>query len=308
MSAPLLVLAYNRPAHLTGLIDALRPLRPQTVLVAVDGPRRPEDRARVQATRDAVGDIDWGAEVTTRFRDRNLGLRHAVADAVSWALEQHDRVIVVEDDVAPGRAFLPYLTAMLDRFADDDTVAHVSGYHAVPAAHLTSAGGSRFTRYPESFAWGTWARAWREYDPSMGWARSASLDELNAVVGSRVGALRWRQHFADAAAERIDTWAYRWIASMWANGRRVVAPNRNLVTYTGYDTGTHTTLGAVWPELPRFEGDGAELAAGAVADDPLAERWTGRVMFGETMPGVVRGAAVSAALGVRKALRARGGR
>ncbi|MBU1586708.1 MAG: nucleotide-diphospho-sugar transferase, partial [Actinobacteria bacterium] len=117
-TTPLLLLAYNRPDKVRRLIDRLRTQRPMTIMVAVDGPKpgSPGDEAKVQAVRDAVSEIDWTDDVDTLFRPVNLGLRKAVAGAVSWALEKHGEVIVLEEDVLPGELFVPYMTRMLDRF------------------------------------------------------------------------------------------------------------------------------------------------------------------------------------------------
>ncbi len=83
---PVLLLAYNRPDLLGDLIDALRPIAPGLVYVAVDCPKPGDDAdtARVQATRDAVAGIDWTRDVRTRFRPVNVGLRASVSDAVTW--------------------------------------------------------------------------------------------------------------------------------------------------------------------------------------------------------------------------------
>lgn len=159
-TTPLLVLAYNRPEKMRNLIDALRPLAPKTLFLAVDGPRagRPGDEDRVAAVHREIERIDWPTSIETRFRTANLGLRLAVADAVSWALDAHGQAIVIEDDVLPGRHFLPYAEHMLDTHRDDLRVEHVSGYNALPPERLAGgATGSRLSIYPESFAWATWA-------------------------------------------------------------------------------------------------------------------------------------------------------
>lgn len=305
-TTPLLLLAYNRPDKVRRLIDRLRTQRPMTIMVAVDGPKpgNATDQARVQAVRDAVSEIDWTDDVDTLFRPVNLGLRKAVAGAVSWAVEKHGEVIVLEEDVLPGDLFLPYMTRMLDRFRDDSRIAHISGYNIVPQSELSSAG-SRLTHYPESIAWATWARAWAHFDDSLEWGSSVPIAELARTTGSRVSAVRWKQSFRDAATNRIGTWAYRWIASMWSRGDVVLSPNHNLVTYAGYDEGTNSALKAPWKELPLFEGELEELDDAEITFDPNAESWINRVVFGGTVVGVLKGRVVSVLLDVRKLVRAR---
>ncbi|HWL01036.1 MAG TPA: hypothetical protein VNQ52_01540 [Microbacteriaceae bacterium] len=303
-ATPVLLLAYNRADKFRSLVDRLRALKPELVLVAVDGPRatKPDDAERVAAVHAVIDEIDWGARVETLLRTENLGLRRAVAGAVDWAIGAYGRTIVIEDDALPGDHWIPWATAMLDRFADDERIAHISGYNVVPPTELDRPDApSRLTIYPESFAWATWERAWRHYDDSMAWAREAGVRDLARVTGSSMGGRRWRQQFDDAANDRISTWAYRWIATMWSKGWVALGPNRNLVSYDGYDEGTHTRTKAPWSELPLDSGPlDALLADVAPRIDARAERYTGRTVFGETAFGVAKGAVVSALLERRK--------
>ena len=305
-STPLLLLAYNRPDNVQRLIDRLRETAPQKLMVTVDGPKpsNEADAAKVAAVHKVIESIDWTDDVETRLRPVNLGLRLAVADAVTWATDAHGEVIVLEEDTLPGPHFVPYATHMLERYRDEAHVAHISGYNIVPPAQLTGTANSRFTHYPESIAWATWGRAWKAYDDSLEWGSNVSITELAAITGSRISAARWKQNFADAASGRIGTWAYRWIASMWSTGASILSPNHNLVTYAGYDEGTNSVLKAPWDELPLYDGSLEDLVSGEVDFDPKAEAWTNRRVFGGTAYGVARGVAVSAALEVRKARRA----
>jgi len=304
---PLLILAYNRPDKMAGLIDSLRATKPQLVLVVVDGPKPGDaaDAARVQAVRDAVRGIDWEAEVRTRFRPVNVGLRASVTDAVSCAVGEYGQVAVIEEDVEPGPAFLPYVEAMLERYRDDRRIAHVSGYNVVPPAQLASTTGSRLTAYPESIAWATWDRAWALYDDDLGWLQRRPAAQLRAITGRRSAAIRWLQNLRDADAGRISTWAYRWIASMWSAGALCVSPNVNLVRYVGHDEGTHTLTTASWTELPVYEGPVDALLADEPVLDRAADAWVNRVVFRGTPIGVIRGVLVTAVLALRQARRAR---
>lgn len=305
---PVLLLAYNRPEKLERLVDALRLLAPPIVYLVIDGPKAwvDGDAERVESVRAVAERIDWGATVHTRFREANVGLRRSVVDAVSWVTAEHGEVIVIEDDVVPGPLVLDYLSHMLERYRDDERVAHVSGYNVVPPEVVGHRVGSRLSAYPESFIWATWDRAWRGYDDALAWpADAADRAVLRRVVRSPWAALRWRQNFADARADRISSWAYRWIASMWSREALVVSPDVNLATYIGLDDGTHTLMTPRWRDLPLYTGPLEPLLEPASEPVPDAERWISRVVFAGTPWGVVRGIAISAALGLRQASRSR---
>jgi hypothetical protein len=253
-----------------------------------------------------VETIDWTDKVETRFRATNMGLQAAVTDAVTHAVSQSGQAVILEDDTAPGPLWIPYAQAMLDRHRNNSTIEHISGYNLVPDSVMAHPGrGSRLSRYPESFAWATWDRAWNQFDGTLDWALNASLGDLQKIVGSRAGALRWKQNFLDAEAGRISSWAYRWISSMWSRGSFVLSPNANLITYTGFDEGTHTVMKAPWNELPLFEGPLEALVDEREPQvDERVDEWVGKKVFAETLYGVTRGVAISAVLEARKRYRA----
>ena len=295
---PVLLLGYNRPQQMRGLIQSLARLKPELILLAVDGPRsnRPNDADLVRRTQELASEITWDAEIRTRFRKSNLGLRRAVVDAVTWANDEYGKVIVLEDDVRAGPQLLDFLNHNLITHQENTKVAHINGYNLVPKEHLTHPDhSSRLSIYPESYAWATWDRAWQKYDDNLTWANNASVKDIKKICGSTIGALRWKQNFGDAAAERIDTWAYRWLASMWQQNWLMVSPNRNISTYEGWRGGTHTHF------KPRYIAQEVRTLRFKNSDqnfenfelDPDADRWLKNEVFQETLIGLVKATATS---------------
>ncbi len=300
-SPPVLLLGFNRPQKMAQLITALSVSKPSQVLIGVDGPRanNAEDADLVRLTQETAELITWPATVVTRFRSENLGLRAAVVDAVTWATSEYGKVIVIEDDCIPGPDFVPFSTNMLERFENDPRIGHINGYNLVASENLSSPGSPiRLTRYPESYAWATWERAWKNYDNDLTWASQCSLHELQKITHSYVGALRWKINFADAKSERIQTWAYRWLASMWKNNLSIIAPSANLVRYDGHEDGTHTLRTARWTELPVTEqvlNDHHESVDSLVCDEK-ADRWIANQVFRENTGGILEGFVASVAM------------
>ena len=294
--APVLILAYNRPDKVANLIDSLRPLAPSTVLVGVDGPRlnKVSDAEKVAEVHKVVGSINWTKDVQIRSRETNLGLKRAVIDSVDWAIGNYGKAIIIEEDVVVGPQFLDFMNHMLDLYADEESIGHISGYNVVPHKFINTRG-ARLTRYPESIAWATWNRAWTNFDETLMWGTKCSINELRQVVGSNLGALKWKLNFSDAKHDRISTWAYRWIASMWSQDQYVISPNVNLVKYSGLDSGSHTLTAAPWSELPIEIIDSDSLTSiNDIKIDELAENWIKKWVFKENVPGLSRGLLVSA--------------
>jgi glycosyltransferase involved in cell wall biosynthesis len=296
--APVLITAFNRPELTKNLIKSLKQSQPKNIIFAVDGPRsdRPSDAERVKQTQDLVSEFNWNCELETIFRPINLGLRVAVADAVSHATSKYGKVIVVEDDIEVGPNFLGYMQNSLIRYVSESNIAHINGYVVVPTGMLQFPNADRKTRYVESFAWATWEPAWKRYDASLTWAKEVSVTELSEVIGSLIGALRWKQHFFDASRELIDTWAYRWLATIWSQRWFAISPPVNLVRYRGWLEGTHTKRKARWTEEPVSErlnsGDVWSPSDDSIRDERVDD-WIGKNVFGESARGVCEGFATS---------------
>ena len=290
--APVLLLGYNRPQQMRGLIQSLAPLKPKLILLAVDGPRnnRPNDTDLVRQTQDLVSEVTWEAEIRTRFRDSNLGLRRAVVDAVTWANSEYGKVVVLEDDVRAGPQLLEFLDHNLNTHQENTKIAHINGYNLVPKEYLTYPDhASRLSIYPESYAWATWDRAWQKYDDDLTWARNASIADIKRVCGSTIGALRWKQNFALASSGRIDTWAFRWLASMWEQDWLMVSPNRNLARYEGRNDGTHVIRHVKFSELAPDKIEITKIPQVQVKTktDTLSDSWLGVNIFGENILKII---------------------
>ncbi len=288
----MLILAYNRPDQIRGLIDSMRSQAPKSVLVGIDGPKENSiDKELVQKVIKEVEAINWTDDVQILERKSNLGLRLAVPDAVTWAVSKVGRVIVVEDDVRVSKDFFPYMNHCLEDYKNEQHIGHVSGYNPVPKKFITNSNvRSRASLFPESYAWATWERAWSRYEDDLSWARGLNLRILKELTGSMQAAVVWKMNFSDADSGAISTWAYRWVASLWRNRLLSISPNVNLVEYKGQTGGTHTRGGRSWAEMKT--GAILKSATDGVPPpehiDELADSWVAKNIFRASNFGVIR--------------------
>jgi hypothetical protein len=123
----------------------------------------------------------------------------------------------------------------------------------------------------------------------LDYAVSGGLEFCSRFTTSKFASAVWKTNFKDATDEVISTWAYRWTASLWKNGLFCVSPNRNLVSYTGADSGTHTRTRPTWSELPI--GDVFGLVASLpneVKYDRGADAWLERSAMRSSFLGSIR--------------------
>jgi hypothetical protein len=291
--APVLLVGYNRPDKFIQLIESLRLSKPSKILIAIDGPKSQnlQDELRVSEVLSAVNKIDWTDDIEIRKRPHNLGLRVAMIDAVSWAVSREGKVIVVEDDVIVGPNFTNFCNYTLSKFKDDHSVGQINGWNQVPYEIPKSKNKiCRLSLYNTSYAWATWADRWELYDDNLTWATSKSIKEMRNITGSFRSSIQWRINFKNAQELLVDSWSYRWLATMWSHGMSSVTPNSNLITYDGHLDGTHTRtkrreFNNKVDEVSQFESlqinDPIEL-------DRDAEEWLRKVYFDDSIKGLIK--------------------
>ena len=240
--APIALFVYNRPDHTRRVVDSMRcnALAPDSELhVFSDGPRSEEEAARVGAVREYIRRIEGFAKVTVYEKDGNQGLAQSIIDGVSRLCEQYGRVIVVEDDLLLSPQFLAYMNAALERYWNDTGVMQISG-HMFPA-NVKVDDDAFFLPFTTSWGWGTWARAWNQFDPASGGYATLKADKSRQHSFDMDGAYDYFSLLEAQLAGKVDSWAIRWYLSVFMNQGIVLYPRKSLVQNTGFDgSGTHT--------------------------------------------------------------------
>lgn len=236
----ILLVAFNRPQHVARVLDRIRETRPSVLHVASDGPRvgRTDDLKDVQAVRELVLGIDWCADVRTRFRTVNLGCGRAVADAITWFLEDVGEGVIIEDDCLPDPTFFRFCGELLDRYREASNVMQISGYNFLGRAPGDGESDYFLSHFGWQWGWATWRRAWRLFDSDM----------ANWPLFKRLGYHRRfpfysvRARAFDHAAGRSDIWDFQWHYAMASNSGLSVVPRQSLVENIGFGAGaTHGT-------------------------------------------------------------------
>jgi len=280
---PVLILGFNRPQFLGELIDELRPLRPERIYVAIDGPRvgNDEDLFLVSESQACVNRIDWPCEVRTLSREENVGCGRAVSDALDWVFSNEEMAVILEDDVRPSRYFFDFCEKMLEMYMVDKDVGVVSGFDPMSGRLPADAyGGFRFSRVPQVWGWATWRDRWEDYEFDIRrWWTRISFRDFAALTSMRPGAiLYWVRNFSRVANGTLDTWDFQLTLSLLNKKRLSVIPNGSLTYNVGNgDSATHTkTLPVQVPLAPVCD---VVLERLPVATDAVADRWLARSHF-----------------------------
>jgi hypothetical protein len=233
---PILFLVFNRPESTGTVFEAIRSARPKYLYVAADGPREGH-AAEAEAcgrTREIVSKIDWPCRTVTLFRERNLGCRDAVSQALTWFFERVERGIVLEDDCLPDASFFGFCEKLLERYATDSRVMMISGDNFLRGA-VRGEGSYYFTRYPHIWGWATWRRAWRYYDVDMStFPAFRDQSQMELVAEERVEQEYWLDKFEKVYRHELDTWDYQWVYALFCQSGLSINPAVNLVSNIGF--------------------------------------------------------------------------
>ena len=239
--APIVLFVYNRPEHTRRTVEALRAncLAPQSRLfVFADGPKNDGARPAVDEVRRYVTSIDGFASVEVMASEGNRGLAASVIAGVTRIVGEFRRAVVLEDDMVTVSHFLDYMNEGLDIYQNDVDVATIQG-HVYPL-DLHSLPQSYFLPSLGCWGWGTWLRAWKDFEPDSALLlkriRSAKLSRRFDLDGS----YPYTRLLEHQAKGQVDSWAIRWYATNFLLGRMGLYPSKSLLENIGFDgSGIH---------------------------------------------------------------------
>jgi len=236
---PILVIAFNRPDLTRMLVDRIKSVRPEKVYIACDGYRESVEGEpdRVSEVRQIAESLQSTCEIDCLYQQSNIGCRAAVVAAIRWFFSNEERGIILEDDCLPSTSFFQYCECLLERYEDDMRVWHIGGTTFKEYKEEES---YRFTAYAGVWGWATWRNRWLYYEENLG--KYKTLAWRHAVRRYDLSQSFWNKNLDRVARNKIDTWDYQWLYTIWMNKGLAIAPNTNLISNMGFgDDATHTT-------------------------------------------------------------------
>lgn len=239
-NAPIALFTYNRPDHTRLTVEHL--LRnPEAgacdLCVFSDAPRTREEREAVEEVRRYLKSVSGFRSIRVTARASNFGLSRSIIEGVGAVLDEHGKVIVVEDDLITSPFFLRYMNEALGKYESEEAVASVHGYVYPVRARLPEA---FFLRGADCWGWATWRRGWRIFESDggklLGQLRARRLQHAFDFDDG----YPYTRMLEDQVAGRNDSWGIRWHASAFLKNKLTLYPGRSLVRNIGNDSsGTH---------------------------------------------------------------------
>lgn len=238
--SPVVLFVYNRPWHTQQTIESLKnnELALQSDLIIFsDGPKNEQTITNVQKVREYIKTINGFKSLQIIERKDNFGLANSIIDGVTDVINQHSKIIVVEDDLVTSQFFLQYMNEGLEKYVNDDQVISIHGYSYPTQERLPEA---FFLRGADCWGWATWKRGWDLFNPNG----IELLDELKKRKLTKEFDFNDSYPYTKMLKNQIngknDSWAIRWYASAFLADKLTLYPGRSLVHNIGNDnSGRH---------------------------------------------------------------------
>lgn len=242
MLAPVVLFVYNRPEHTQQTVEALKAnslAAESPLIIFSDGPKRESAQASVQAVRDYIKTIDGFKSVDIVEAPQNQGLANSIIKGVSQVLDDHNSVIVLEDDLLTSPNFLAFMNQALEFYQENSKIWSVSGYNVPIQIPSDYAEEVYFTYRGCSWGWATWRDRWQKCDWEVQDYRSFMRDRTAKKAFDR-GGYDLSEMLRDQMDGQMDSWAIRWCYSQFKDDSYTVYPIKSKVQNIGYDgSGTH---------------------------------------------------------------------
>lgn len=239
--APIALFVYNRPEHTRRTIGYLQKnllADESRLFIFSDAAKNEADQTKVDEVRQFIHNVDGFRSVQIIERKENLGLANSIIAGVTQLVNEYERVIVFEDDLLSSQHTLRYFNNALQRYAEEEKVMHIGAYmYPLQQKNLPE---TFFYRAATSWGWATWARAWKSFEPDIdllinqfdqGMIRRFSID----------GSMNFWKQMQEFKAEKNNSWAIRWYASIFLQNGLTLNPSKSLIHNIGHDgTGVHS--------------------------------------------------------------------
>ncbi len=245
---PIILFTYNRPWHTEQVLQSLKQneLADQSdLIVFIDGPKEnahEEQRKNIKTVRDIAHREQWCKTVTVHAFEENIGCRNSIIRGITSVLQQHEAVIVLEDDIVTSPYFLRFMNTCLSYYKDMKSVFSVCGA-TLPEKKL---------QFPHDYpydvcvslrqinsGWGTWYDRWKLIDWDLNFVDDFIKNKSMCEAYSRGGDDLIRM-LIEQVEGKSDAWDIQFTYNHFKNHTVSIIPRYSYIDNIGGDgSGTH---------------------------------------------------------------------
>jgi len=239
---PIIVFVYNKPDLTLQTLQALEDnfgAAESDVFIFSDGAKEGNSASieNVKKVRQVIRNKYAFRSCTIIEAAVNQGLGNSVIAGVTQVLQDHDAVIVIEDDVLSSRQFLTYMNSQLELYKGDPRVFAIGSWNYF----FPESKSNFFMRFPDTIGWAVYRRSWRFFEPNSQKLISAIRSKPGGVEAFNVGGAYDYFNMLEQQNKRtVDSWGIRWYASLFLNNALCLFPRVSLTKHVGFgENATH---------------------------------------------------------------------
>jgi len=244
-SAPIALFVYNRPSHTKRVLEALQANTLASVsdlFIFSDGPKtnaNDQVKRQIAEVRKLINETSGFKSVTVIESPVNKGITSAIFSGINHVLENHDRIIVFEDDICAHPSFLSYSNEALERYKNNEEVFAISGFSFPVKGKLPP---TFFIRFGATWGWACWKRSWNHFTLDAGKLieeieRTGRIQEFDFNNNYPFYEELKRGHAGKVEGNAWDTF---WYATIFIHNGLSYYPAKSLTLNIGMDgSGTH---------------------------------------------------------------------
>jgi len=160
MKPPVLVVCFRRPRNLELILKECED-KSRDIYIFIDKSSQ-YDELNAEVCRVANSHQQTSTRIRVLESNKNLGVRFAVPNAINWALETCDSLIVLEDDCIPNDFAFHYFDNCISEI-DEDLVL-VSG-STLPIFPIELVGKLYESEFPLIWGWALTKKSWQKIRP-----------------------------------------------------------------------------------------------------------------------------------------------
>lgn len=241
--SPIILFVYNRPYHTKQTLEALMQndlADASDLYIFCDGAKEnatQKEKDSIKEVREIIRLKKWCGTIHINEAEKNIGLANSIIKGIGEVVIKYGKIIVLEDDIVTSNRFLKYMNSALNYYENYDQVAGISGF-SYPTSHKFNS--VYFLPIGSSWGWATWQRQWNQTNFDSKWLVE-NIESKKQFGKFDFGGFPFYKMLKDQSDGIINSWAIRFYASFFLQGKCFVFPPKSFVQNIGFDDyATHT--------------------------------------------------------------------
>lgn len=229
-NTPVILFIYKRFDTTSLVFEKIKAIQPTRLYIFADGAKNISEINAINKTREIIHQVNWDCKLYVDFSEQNLGCSDRIVTGLNHVFKNENKAIILEDDCVPDTSFFYYCDELLNYYANDEQIMHISGYNILSEVQQKES--YFFSKYIlPPWGWATWKRAWKLQNNNFDtWQQIKTWAYKNI---SQAYFIDWTDLFEGARTLR-KTWDVSWNVDLWKNNAVGIIPQQNLVQNIGF--------------------------------------------------------------------------